>query len=281
MDVNGLWTIRNYKLAELSANSLGHANDRIDLKVHVGWRDATRVADYGRGMKTAPANRTNFRFKQAYTGGSVKAPPVSWIALGGGVDVDDYKLENSTSPNYIHQMVSSGIDWRPSPGYARRGGLYELRYHNYRGRDDSYSFDRLEAEVVQHLPLLRENWVISTRGIVNTVLRDTDNPPFFLLPSLGSSDTLRGYSAWRFRDRHSLLVQGEFRWIPNRTGIDMAFFFDAGKVTSARQALDLKGLKKDFGVELRFHSPSATPLRLGIARGSEGWHLVFGGSAAF
>ena len=110
---------------------------------------------------------------------------------------------------------------------------------------------------------------------------DTDTVPFFLLPYLGGGDTLRGYSAGRFRDRHILLLQGEFRWIPNRTGLDMALIFDTGKVTSRRNALDLKGLSNDVGVEVRFHGPTVTPLRLGVARGNEGWHLVFGGSAAF
>ena len=36
------------------------------------------------------------------------------------------------------------------------------------------------------------------------------------MPSLGSGRTLRAYRSWRFRDRHSILGQAEFRWIPNR-----------------------------------------------------------------
>ena len=61
----------------------------------------------------------------------------------------------------------------------------------------------------------------------------TTRVPYFLLPSLGSGSTLRGYSSWRFRDRHSLLMSGEFRWIPNRLGLDMAMFYDTGKVDAA------------------------------------------------
>ena len=61
--------------------------------------------------------------------------------------------------------------------------------------------------------------------------------PYFLLPSLGSGSTLRGYSSWRFRDRHSLLVSGEWRWIPNRMGLDMALFYDAGMVANRLEAI--------------------------------------------
>jgi outer membrane protein assembly factor BamA len=139
----------------------------------------------------------------------------------------------------------------------------------------------MDAELVQHVPVLRENWVLSVRGRVQTTLSDDDVVPFFLLPALGSGSTLRAYRSWRFRDRHSLLLQGEWRWIPNRYGLDMAIFVDAGKVTSRRADLDLDELRTNVGLGVRFHSPATTPLRVEIARGSEGWHLVFSGNAAF
>jgi outer membrane translocation and assembly module TamA len=61
----------------------------------------------------------------------------------------------------------------------------------------------------------------------------------------------------------------------------MAIFYDAGKVTSRRSDLDLEGLKHDWGVGVRFHTPFATPLRIDVARGHEGVNIVFSGSAAF
>ena len=108
-----------------------------------------------------------------------------------------------------------------------------------------------------------------------------DVVPYFLLPQLGSGRTLRGYPTGRFRDRHSLLTSAEFRWIPNRLGLDMALFYDAGKVTSRREDLDLDGLKSDYGIGARFHGPTTTVLRIEGARGSDGWRLVFATSAAF
>jgi hypothetical protein len=143
------------------------------------------------------------------------------------------------------------------------------------------SFDRVEAEIVQHIPILRENWVVSLRGRMETTLDIDDQVPFFLLPSLGSGSTLRAYSSWRFRDRHSLLMSAEWRWIPNRLGMDMAIFYDTGKVARRRADLDFDGLESNIGVGIRFHGPTATPLRIEIAKGNEGLHLVFGGSAAF
>ena len=105
--------------------------------------------------------------------------------------------------------------------------------------------------------------------------------PYYLLPSLGSSSTLRGYRSRRFRDRHSILTSGEFRWIPNRLGMDMAFFYDAGKVTARREDLDFSHLAHNAGIGLRLHGPSLTVIRIELAKGSEGWNTVCASSAAF
>jgi outer membrane translocation and assembly module TamA len=58
-------------------------------------------------------------------------------------------------------------------------------------------------------------------------------------------------------------------------------FYDAGKVTARRSELDLKHLRHDVGFGFRIHSPFATPLRIEVARGSEGIRLIFATSAAF
>jgi hypothetical protein len=299
-DVKGLYSLKGYKLVELSTDSWGHAKGRVDVHGRLGWRDATQVAFYGLGMES-PQEGSNFRMKQLYFGGDVQARPGGYTVFDAGVAYEDYTLEEGTgstpsiedmftpetapglgdNPEYLHTMASGAIDWRPAAGYARRGGLYRIAYHNYADRDEVYSFDRVDGEIVQHIPILRENWVVSLHGLVQTTLDDDDRVPYFLLPSLGSGSTLRAYPSWRYRDRHSLLLTGEFRWIPNRLGLDMALFYDMGKVTSRWDELSLDGLKSDVGIGIRFHSPIATPLRIELAYGREGMHLVFAGSAAF
>ena len=63
--------------------------------------------------------------------------------------------------------------------------------------------------------------------------------------------------------------------------LDMAFFYDTGKVAERTSDLDLNGLRDDAGFGFRFHGPFATPLRLELAKSREGLHLVFASSAAF
>jgi hypothetical protein len=184
-------------------------------------------------------------------------------------------------PTYLHSQLAAGVDWRQSPGYTRRGGLYQATFHDYRNNQGGvYSFQQLNADLIQHVPLYRETWVLAVRGRMATTLKDNDLIPYFLLPALGDSTSMRAFQTDRFRDRHSLLVTGEFRWIPS-TALDMAFFYDAGKVASRRRDLNFNEMKSDVGIGLRIHGLISTPLRIDVAVGNEGWKLVFSSSAVF
>ncbi len=123
--------------------------------------------------------------------------------------------------------------------------------------------------------------MLSLHGRVETTsLKEDQQVPYFMLPALGSGSTLRAFSSWRFRDRNSLLLQAEWRVIVNRM-LDLALFYDTGKVTADTDDLSLDGLKSDFGVGVRIHGPMSTPVRIEFAHGSEGFNIVFGSSSAF
>jgi len=301
-DIRGLYSFKNYKLIEGGTESKDYIGKRLSFGTRLGWRDATQVAYYGLGMKTSEGDLANFRFQQTYLDGHVVFRPWKWVPLTGAVAYEhwntlegqgsDPSIETKYSPvtapglgadpSYLHTQLSAGIDWRQSPGYTRKGGLYQATFHDYRSNNGGiYSFRRLDGDVIQHFPLLRETWVLAVRGRVETTLDDNNQVPYFLLPSLGSGSTLRAFASDRFRDLNSMLMTGEFRWIPNGWAIDMAFFYDAGKVTSRRADLNFKGLKSDVGVGVRLHGPFSTPLRVDVAVGNEGWRLVISGSAPF
>jgi hypothetical protein len=301
-DVRGLFSAKGYKLIEFATDSAGPRR-RVDFRAAGGWRDATEVAYYGIGSDTTQDARANFRMQQAYAEvtGRLSGPAHLFadVALrfenytllsGGGSSPsieNSYTAETApglgASPSYLRTAIGGGIDSRsPSPGYARRGGLYAVTYDVAADQDTgAYSFETLRAEVIQHVPILRENWVMSFHGVARTTIEDGDTVPYFLMPSLGSGSTLRAYPSWRFRDRHSLLMSAEWRWLPTRLFLDVALFYDAGKVAGYRKDLDFTGLTHNWGVGVRLHGPMTTPLRIELARGREGYNLVFSGAAAF
>lgn len=299
-NIRTMYSIKNYKEFEVGSQMPWHPNGPWTLGVKAGWLDAPQVGFYGVGM-TEEARRGNFRLSHGYVTATAGLRPSRWTRFQAEVSYDDFQTEGGrgkapsietiydgaaapgllSDPAFIRTQATAAIDWRFSPGYSRKGGFYGVTIVNFADRQDTFSYQRLDGEVIQHLPILRENWVISLRGRMQTILDDGDAVPYFMLPQLGSGRTLRAYESGRFRDRHSLLTSVEFRWIPNRTGLDMAIFYDAGKVASRRSDLDFSGLKSNWGFGARFHGPTMTVLRIEAARGDAGWNLVFATTAPF
>ena len=290
LDVRGSYTVRGYKRieAELTAPRLFHRRGALSLLG--GWREATQAAFYGLGMGTSKNDRTDFDFQQPYGSGTLTLWPTRrLLMLRGGLELSQWSQRHAegqfpsvetvytpaslpglgTRTTYLHSEGSAAFDWRTSPGYSRRGGFYGVTLHDYADKDERLGFREIDYEAIQHVPILREAWVISLRGIARTTYNKTGQQvPFFLLPYVGSGSTLRGFTSHRFRDRNALTLQAEWRIMVNRF-MDTAVFYDAGKVAARRADLDLNGLQSDYGFGVRFHGPFVTPLRVEVARSSE------------
>jgi hypothetical protein len=303
VDVRGSYTPSGYRRAEVEFQAPHLLKRRATLSVLGGWREATEVGFYGLGTdQTSKDDRTNYAFEQPYGSATFTVWPTRrLLLLRGGVEWSRWSQEPGqgafpsvetrftsdslpglgATTSYLHTQATAGVDWRTSPGYARRGGYYGITAHDFSDRDDALGFEQVDYEAIQHIPILREAWVLSLRGRVQTAFNKSNQEiPFFMLPALGGGSTLRGFSSWRFRDRDSLLMQAEWRIMDNRF-LDTAVFMDAGKVTPRPSDLDLKNLKSDYGIGVRFHGPFATPLRVEVARSNEGLALVFSASPAF
>ena len=302
LDVRGSYSIRSYKLAEAEFVSPRLFHRRGELSIIGGWKEATQVGFYGLGMDTSSSQRANFAFQQPYAGARLTLRPTRrMLTLRGGMDVSHWSFidPGGTSPavddvytpeslagvgsdtTYLHSAASVGFDWRPAAAYTHRGGYYGITVHDYRDNDSRFGFRQLDYDVIQHVPLLRDTWVVSLHGLASTAWdKDDQEIPFYMLPSLGGGSNLRGYSSWRFRDRNSLLLQAEWRIIVNRF-VDTAVFYDTGKVAAHARDLDFTGLEHDYGFGARFHTPFATVLRIDVARSTEGTSLVFSTSPVF
>jgi outer membrane protein assembly factor BamA len=139
----------------------------------------------------------------------------------------------------------------------------------------------VDAEVQQFVPVLHENWVIALRALVSTTsVASGQSVPDLLLPDLGGSHTLRGYPAWRFRDRHRVLLTAEYRWKAGQL-VDMALFIDAGKVAPRARNLDFRNFRKTYGLGLSLHTPLSTVTRIEIAHTREGMGLILSFSPSF
>jgi hypothetical protein len=302
IDVRGSYTIVGYKRveAEFTAPRLFHR--RGSLSLLGGWREATQAAFYGLGMSSSKDDRTDFDFRQPYGSGTLTLWPTRrLLMLRGGLELSQWSQRPAegdfpsvetrytpatlpglgTKTTYLHSQGTVGFDWRTSPGYSRRGGFYGVTLHDYSDKDERFGFQEIDYEAIQHIPILREAWVVSLRAIARTTnSKSGQQVPFFMLPYVGSGSTLRGFTSHRFRDQNGLTFQAEWRIMANRF-LDTAVFYDAGKVAARRADLDFDGLKSDYGFGIRFHGPFATPLRLEVAKSPEGLRYIFATHAIF
>jgi outer membrane protein assembly factor BamA len=127
------------------------------------------------------------------------------------------------------------------------------------------------ASAEHYIPFLNKKRVIAFRAA--TELSDPDGGnvvPFYMQPTLGGSDNLRGFGRYRFYDNNSLLFNAEYRWEISY-GFDMALFADAGKVTPRRGQINLSSLQTDAGFGFRFKSPNKVVLRIDAGFSREGF----------
>ena len=303
LDLRGSITFSGYKRIEAAFLAPRLFGRRAMLTALGGWREATQVGFYGIGNEnTSKADRANYKFDQPYGATAIDVRPFrKLLFVRGGVEVSRWDQGPgkgdappvdtvytpatlpglNASPAYLHTHAGFALDSRPAPGYARRGGSYGVTFHDFRDHGGVFGFRQTDYDGIQHIPILRDTWVLSLHGrveLANAANRQTI--PFFMLPALGGGSSLRGFGSWRFRDRNSLLLQADWRVIANRF-LDMALFYDAGRVTDRREDLTSGPLKSDYGLGFRLHGPAATPLRIDFARSNEGLAIVFSSKAAF
>jgi hypothetical protein len=293
------YSIRGYKMAHGTLTFPELFGDRFEVETKVRWTDATQVPFYGVGIGSDKDDRVSYGLKALEAGGTAAWKPVTWYRLGGGVSYRKYEDREGrgnhpsietigsfvpaifSNPQYIQSTAFTAIDWRQSPGYTRRGGLYSVTVNDFKDSDDQFGFRRLDGDFRQFLPLLKDQWVLAFRALVQTTdVDDNQLVPYYLLPSLGGSHRHRGYSDFRFQDRHLLLVSGEYRWLPSSV-VDMALFVDAGKVTHDRGDLDFNNLKTAYGIGFRIHGPTVTPVRIDVAHSREGLRIHLTGGVPF
>jgi hypothetical protein len=288
--VLGAYSINQFWRVQSDVALPRFAQDRMRVTLTGGYLDAPDVKYYGIGNDSDKDAKAQFGYTPWGGAGRLDVDVTEHLTVGGGVrylDIEttggntDPSIEERFSPadtpgleldsfSYVNSSAHAEFDWRRRLGYAGSGGLYRVQFDDYRERDhDRYSFRAFEAEAQQLIPLLRANWVIALRGVATiTDIDDTEAVPYFMLPSLGGGKTLRGYPDFRFRDRHRLVMNAELRWTPARF-IDMAIFYDTGKVASRREDLDFNDLKESYGIGMRLIGVKGYAVRVEAAHSRE------------
>lgn len=271
------------------------ADGRVVVDVSGRRSDYTQEPFFGLGSTSDRARASLYGFGNTDISAVGSVALQQWLAVGGGIsylrprarsldraDSIDHVFSPSEAPglvgrtDFVKTRVFVDLNYREPRGNPRAGGRYLLSAERYDDRGNGRStFNRFEADLQQYISLLRNRRVIALRGLVSMTDADANaEVPFFFQRTLGGPDDLRGFRRFRFRDRHLLLLQAEYRW-EIFTAVDGAIFYDAGKVASRREDLDFQDVESNYGIGFRFGTINGVFLRVEGAFGSrDGKHFV-------
>jgi outer membrane protein assembly factor BamA len=292
-------SMRKYQLFDMELGLPRLLNDHAYVDFYARHRNYPQVAYYGPGPNSRRSGRSNYRLEDTSYDVSAGVNLFSHLRLGvtagylatnvgPGTDKRFVSTERIYGPvrtpgideqaSFLRGGLLAHLDLRDSPYGPRAGGQYYGRFDIYDdGREGRYTFRRLTAEVQQFVPLFNKKRVIAVRA--KTILSypsGTSRTPFYLQPSLGASDDLRGFRPFRFHDDNNYVMNAEWRW-EILSSVEGAVFVDAGKVFPRPGNLNFKSLERSYGGGLRFRAPmtGAMVMRIDAAASREGVQFWF------
>ena len=293
VDVSAAISWRRYSTMQSRIEWPALFSDHLSIGAGVKYQDFTQINYFGVGPDSNKSAQADYRLKNIDIAGSATVRPTRWLSLGGSVgyirglaitaglstihppihDVFDETTAPglTVQPRYAHADVFLEADTRDTPGYPKSGGLYRLGLTTFHDRDGSgQSFRRVDADLTHYVPVLRRNWIVVVRGHVALSQTGAGNEvPFYLMPTLGGGNTLRGYGDYRFRDHDAASVGAEYR-VPVFRRMDAALFADAGSVAPTASGLLRERPLHDYGFGVRFHTATSSVARIDVAKGQEG-----------
>lgn len=277
-------------------------SDTVSLGFSTTHRNISEVPYYGPGPDSRKTGRSNYRLEDT----NVELRPELRVYKGLRVGLIGSYLAVNVGPGHSSRLISTeqqygpdaapGIDqqtnfwrgggvleydWRNRTSTPTSGGRYAAQYVRYLDTNlGRYSFMRLDLDASQYVPLFNHTRVIALRAASSlTTTNSTQRVPFYLQPTLGGPDTLRGYRFNRFYGDNSTLVSAEYRWDASPI-LQMAVFADGGKVFNRWEQWNFHGLESNVGFGLRFVAQRKVVFKIDTAFSHEGFQIWFGMNSA-
>lgn len=277
------WTAASFKkywAAEARATFPELGGGRLFVEAVASLREYPKESFFGLGPDSRRQDHSEFALRTPEVAGRAGVRLAPALMAGGGIGVLSPRTIAGTT-DFVRTTGFVEVDYR-EPLNARRGGWYRFDLSQFDDRNaGAWSFRRADLDLRQYLGFFADRRVLALRGFVSSsdAATGSSGVPFYLMPTLGGNDTLRGFRNYRFRGPHAVLLQAEYRW-ELWSGLDAALFYDAGKVAMQRSDLNLKRLQDDYGFGFRFNTARGVVMRVDAAFGSQDGrhlHIVFGG----
>lgn len=241
---------------------------------------------YGIGPSTTAAQREAFtrRFAEAVVSAQLPLPGVPDLLLGPRMDLRAEAIGDRRAGGALATGAVTGAsgysaaafgaalayDTRDGAFWPTRGAHAQAWYvHAPEGTGRHRPFGRGVLDVARFLPLGRGR-VLGLQAYAEGAHGD---PPFTLLPKIGSTRFLRGIREGRYRDRLDWAVQAELR-ARVRGRIAAVAFLGLGDVAPRPSALTLRHPKPTAGAGLRYRlTDDGVNVRVDLATSGAGLEL--------
>ncbi len=201
----------------------------------------------------------------------VRAVDSRYMILGFWLELDGREFVRPRRTGYSFAPVEPemrGLDLGVSRGwYVSAEVSPHIATH-----DDVADFLRIDLEGQAFIPTGLGSDGFALRSRLSMTGSSDGGAPFYLLPALGGSRSIRGFNPARFRDDNALLFNLEYRRSV-LLFLDAAAFVDAGQTFSAGSEISLSGMEFGYGVGLRARVGRVVLGRVDVAHSREGFGL--------
>ena len=269
----------------------------VDLRIYAKYENSPQMDYYGPGQDSDKENRTSYRledfgldvkgrfrvWKGLWLGGTggVYAPNTGPGQRSGFPSTEETFTDRQTpgldaQPDFLRAGFTVQYDYRDLPTGPREGGNYYVHFTRYWDQDlGQHTFNYWDAAVEQYFPYWNKTHVVAVRlALMATQAEKGQTIPFYLEPTLGGNEHLRGFARYRFHDQSALLLAVEHRWHLFAGG-HAAVFAEVGKVAPKTTQLNLARARYTGGIGFRFTLRDAVFMRIDNAVSDEGYRFMW------
>jgi hypothetical protein len=279
-------------------------NGHLEVIADGGYQNSASVWYFGDGPNSSKNNKTDFRrefttthvaalthfFDQKLTLGYTVGGLLVNVGPGDltGTPSTETIFTEASTPGLVHQsnfvtgttIVQLDLS---RPGFSNPAGLL-LEADDSQFTDKSgnqANFHLLQTQATYYVPLTNGMRTLVFRAKNQTAFAHVPTAvPFYLQPTLGGPDDLRGYDRYRFYGNGTSVASAEYRWSLSQT-LEMAIFGDGGNVYQRPGLIGFRELRGDGGIGIRVKNKQASVMRFDVGFSPEGVNVWFVFNDAF
>jgi hypothetical protein len=295
-------SINGYQDHGVALDFSGIFGEQVDVITEVRFRSSPEEDFFGIGPNSHERNRTSYHLEQTAARLHVKVPVAGALTSDASVELSNNNIFGGKDTRFpstedlftgaevpgldegselVTGDVALTLDLRDHPGDATSGGV--IRVFAGVGEDvvgSAFNYWHYGGEAQSFVPLLGRGSRFGPRSVLAVRVRgDFHQPrsggtvPFFKMPHIGGSSSVRGFREFRFFDDDIVVANIEYRWpimsLKTMPLLEALLFLDEGQVFDRSDDFDFDSFRESYGGGLRVVFKHSIVFRIEVGRSTE------------